>query len=95
MRNKKENKMRGSGKSLYYIFVPKSSLAGTSNPLLIPQIKKKKKKKNQNHVLKPHHCTDAKEKKLQQDPAPRIPSGQEDSVGFLSTKCFTSLQPGP
>ena len=46
MRNKKENKMRGSGKSLYYIFVPKSSLAGTSNPLLIPQIKKKKKKKN-------------------------------------------------
>lgn len=44
MRNKKENKMRGSGKSLYYIFVPKSSLAGTSNPLLIPQIKKKKKK---------------------------------------------------
>lgn len=43
MRNKKENKMRGSGKSLYYIFVPKSSLAGTSNPLLIPQIKKKKK----------------------------------------------------
>ena len=47
MRNKKENKMRGSGKSLYYIFVPKSSLAGPSNPLLIPQtdLKEKKKKK--------------------------------------------------
>lgn len=48
MRNKKENKMRGSGKSLYYIFVPKSSLAGPSNPLLIPQkdfLKKRKEKK--------------------------------------------------
>ena len=63
MRNKKENKMRGSGKSLYYIFVPKSSLAGTSNPLLIPQIKKKKNKTH-HHVLKPHHCTDAKREKV-------------------------------
>ena len=42
MRNKKENKMRGREKSLYCIFVPKSSLAGPSNPLLNPQTDRKK-----------------------------------------------------
>lgn len=55
MKNKKENKMRGSGKSLYYIFVPKSSLAGPSNPLLIPEKDLKKKKRNRS----PHSETSA------------------------------------